>query len=193
MVVGYHAAQVCAAVAQVPNMQVRCVHNADYERSGTAYSTGLGLSAIGNRDVVVIEGDVLFSPELLIALLSHSAENVALIDDFVGHTGSLVTLDGDRVTAWLHEHARAPDFDVFGTWKTVNLTRLAARSVRPGLHTAISAAMSTHGPTAPLEYALQFWIEHGAYIAGMSTAGLRWFEVDTIADLSTAVALFGEC
>jgi choline kinase len=192
VVAGYREAQVRAALDGISGVEATVAVNPRYAGTGTAVSLQLGLAAAAGRDVLVIEADVVFEVELLERLLGCPAANATLLDDFEGHSGSLVTLDAaDRVTSWLHEQARPADFDVRGTWKTVNLTRVHRDAVAGGLRRSLDEALAERGERAPLELAMERWVRAGAEITGVRTAGAPWFEIDTPEDLAVAERLFG--
>lgn len=191
LVVGYRQDSIRESVSHIPGINVRLAVNPRFATTGTAVSLELGLAAGPAREVLVIEADVLFSPDVLDLLLGAAAPDATLVDDFEGHSGSLVTLDGDdRVTAWLHEQARPGDYDVHGTWKTVNLTRLQPDSVASGLGRALHETVAAHGERAPLELAMERWVRRGADILGVRTEGRPWYEVDTPDDLAIAAHRF---
>lgn len=192
-VVGYRQEAIREAIRSISGIDAKLAVNPRFEATGTAVSLQIGLAASPARDVLVIEGDVVFSPEVLDRLLGAPTPDATLVDDFEGHSGSLVTLDADdRVTAWLHEQARPADFDARGTWKTVNLTRLQPESVASGLGRALEEAVLEHGERAPLERAMERWVKRGAAIQGVRTGGLPWYEVDTTDDLAIAERLFAD-
>jgi choline kinase len=191
IVVGYRQEMIRESVSDIPGINLKLAVNSRFAATGTAASLELGLAAGPAREVLIIEADVLFSPDVLDLLLGAAAPDATLVDDFEGHSGSLVTLDAeDRVTAWLHEQARPADFDVSGTWKTVNLTRLQPDSVASGLGRALQETIAAHGARAPLELAMERWVRRGADILGIRTAGRPWYEVDTPDDLEIAARLF---
>jgi choline kinase len=194
LVVGYRQEQIREEVARIQGLDVKFAENPDYLTGGTAASLSLGIEhdARGGRDLLVVEADVVFTVNLLRRLLDHPARSTTLVDSFEGHSGSLVTLGDGFVTSWLHERARPPDFVVAQPWKTVNLTRLEGCMVDEGLPRVIRETLAEDGPGAPLEYVMQRWIEQGARIAGLTTGGLRWFEVDTPADLEVATRMFAD-
>lgn len=194
IVAGYREAQVRAAVDGLSGVEATFAINTRYAGTGTAASLQLGLAACAgrDRDVLVIEADVVFAVELLERLLRCPAPNATLLDGFEGHSGSLVTLDSsDRVTRWLHESARPADFDVSGAWKTVNLTRVHGGGAAGGMGRALEETLAEEGERAPLEFAMERWVRSGADIAGVRTDGLPWYEIDTPEDLVVAERLFG--
>lgn len=177
-------------------LQVDLVRNERYAESGSVRSLDLALRAHASsrrrRHLLLIEGDVVVSPDLLGALLAAPAVTAAtLLAPYTPDlSGTFATLEHGEVSAWLHESVRPPDFPLQRGFKTVNLTLFPRGEPRVRLDEAVRRVISDRGEKAPLEYAMQDLVQQGLRITGVLTEELPWFEVDTPEDLAIAHGLF---
>lgn len=199
MAVGYMEERVRAFVDTLVargaiSCPVRYVRNPDFRTTGSAASFALALDEVEpSGDLVLIEADVVIEADLLSLLLSamrergQSATLLAPYDPAL--SGSFASVEAGRVTAWLHQSARAPEFDLTAAFKTINLTAFR-NADRPILSDTLKAALSRYGPNVPLEYAMHDMVMAGMPIAAVLSGTRRWFEVDDARDLAIAERMF---
>jgi len=170
------------------------VENPCFAETGTSESLRLGLAAVGpSVEVLVLEGDVVFEDALLELLTAGPRLTATVVEPWEPRlSGTFVDVDAQGiVTDWVHERDRPPGTPLKNKFKTVNLTRFSADDVRVFLAPALDRAAAEEGGRAPLETVMRRLVrEVGVQIAAVPTGGLRWFEVDTPADLAVAEALF---
>ena len=173
------------------------VINRDYTQTGSVYSLELALRSIDAernlRHLLLIEGDVVIDRDLIARLLERGTADSAatLLAPYEPHlSGTFAVVEGDKVTAWLHESVRSSEFDLRASFKTVNLTFVQRGIPRIRLLNQVSQVITRSGAQAPLEYAMQTLIQEGLPIGAVTINGAPWFEVDTPEDLMIANELF---
>jgi choline kinase len=192
--VGYrHDAIEEAIRLSAPRLPFRFALNPDYLTTGTARSLLLGLHAAEpGGDVVVVEGDVLFDPAIVAAIMSRQAAAATALARWAPeHSGSCAVLDGGRVAAWIHETHRPAGFDPSPHYKTVNITWLSREAWATALLPTLEETLSEEGPRAPAEYAFHRLVTKGTHpVEGVVIDPCNWWEVDTPEDLHIARELF---
>ncbi|HEU5319709.1 MAG TPA: hypothetical protein VFX28_02830, partial [Methylomirabilota bacterium] len=157
-------------------------------------SLRLGLSAVGpGRAVVVLEGDVVFEPDLLRAFLGGRRATATIAAPYRPElTGTFLTAGADgTVTDWVHERVRPAGFPLQASFKSVNVTYFAPEDVARSLRPSLARCLAEDGPAAPLEFALRrAVVDDRLAIAAFDPGPHGWFEVDTPDDLRLAEAIF---
>ncbi len=195
--VGYLADHVRLFVeGKYPALDIKFIENPRYASTGSVCSLDLALAAVApDLHVLLIEGDVLVDPELIgrtFQAAGRSADAATLLAPYEPSlSGTFALVEGGIVSAWTHESVRAIDFPLQSSFKTVNITFVHKQAPLAALCEAVKRTISSQGDKAPLEYAMQDLVAKGMRIAGVETAGLKWFEVDTPQDLEIAESLFG--
>lgn len=133
VVTGYRAAQLEEHL-QRHWPSVRVVHNPRYRETNNLHSLGLALGALDqDDDLLLLEGDVLFGPEVLSRLTASPQANVALVAPYrPGMDGTVVRLEQGRVTQ-LIPAAHQQGVDLRECYKTLNIYRFSSRFVRATL------------------------------------------------------------
>jgi NDP-sugar pyrophosphorylase family protein len=195
ILVGYRKEMVNEFVKQkFSNLRLNLVENKEYDSTGTACSLLLGLEK-GDYDseVVIIEGDVFFEPELLRDLVNNSNKinktSIAAYDPTL--SGTFVELDSSKyIRNWVHESKRPENFMVEKAFKTINLTLFHPHSLQLLLST-LKSTLVENGRRSPLEYAFHNFIQVSRLgIQGVEADKKKWFEIDTQEDLAIANNIF---
>lgn len=174
---------------------VEFVENAEFMKSGTAYSTALGMQYLDSTGpparVLILEGDVVTDPQLLLDLLSSPAEHATLVAPWTTDIdGSTVEAGQDGIVrSWMHTSDRSPAFDPQGSWKLVNVHVFGFEFARGHFLNLASTDMSRE---ASLETVLGSSSGLGPEVHIVPTRGRAWVEVDDVRDLARAELLFGE-
>ena len=194
--VGYLSGQIRRFVEEkYPGLDIRFVENPDYASTGSVSSLDLALDAmVPRRNVLLLEGDVVIEPALILRTLQAanvSREAATLLAPYEPSlSGTFALVQGDIVSAWLHETDRASDFPLQSSFKTVNVTFVRKGAPLVALRNTVKLTIAKRGGRAPLEYAMQDLVAKGMEIAATDINALRWFEVDTPEDLAIAESLF---
>lgn len=130
IVTGYRRDELVEHVAQnFPSLDVRFVHNPEYEQTNNIHSMALAFEEMAfDDDVVLIESDLIYEPRVLDRLLSSPHENVALVDHYrAGMDGTVVTLgDAGLITQVIPPSLQPSDFSFADKYKTLNIYRFGA-------------------------------------------------------------------
>lgn len=127
VVTGYRADDLTTHLSRTyPLARIEYIHNARYAETNNIYSMALALEQTPPDDIVLIESDLIFGPEVLERLLKSPHPNVALVDRYrIGMDGTVVTLADSIVTSVIPPHLQGPAFDYSDKYKTLNIYRFA--------------------------------------------------------------------
>jgi histidinol-phosphate/aromatic aminotransferase/cobyric acid decarboxylase-like protein/choline kinase len=195
IVTGYRADEVIGHVQrQFPSLDVRYVHNGDYETTNNIHSTALAFEHMDlGDDVVLIESDLIYEDRVLDRLMSSPHENVALLDRYrPGMDGTVVTLGGNgMITQVIPPSLQPSDFSFTDKYKTLNIYRFDARFCRDLFRKLLTYYSSTFDRNCYYELILGVLIYmQQAEVHGAVLDGERWAEVDDPNDLRIAEYTF---
>ena len=180
VVVGFGAEQVRATLGS----RVRYIHNEDYAHTNSSYS--LWLAASQARDGWIhMNGDLLFSPAILDALVDCSHENALVVDTEVKETDDqeMIRTNGTFICTL---RKGVPYKEAEG--KTIGMARFSEQGAAVLLHRLESIIRQG-------ERNRWFFSVIGESLADvdifpLSTQGHPWAELDTQEDLDAARRLF---
>ena len=188
IVVGCGADQVRDAIgARFGNVAISYVENEIYDRTNNIYSLWLARRNIVD-DILLLEGDLVFEPGLLLDLLDAPYDNVAVVDQYNSTmNGTVIQAGGDLATAMVLKADQPPDFDYGSALKTVNIYKLSGRAVHrevmPRLGEYIAQGQTGHY----YEIAFAQAIADGSLRMHVLGTGPRWWtEIDTVDELRHA-------
>jgi|SRR5215471_1655937 len=192
VVVGYrHDAIRAACGSRFAGIDVSYVESAVFAHTGSAYSLWLARDALADGDALLLEGDVLFEPSVLARLLASPPGDAAAVAPFVdGMTGSAVTLGRDHAIEAVLMNQTASSGAGAALFKTMNLFRFTADRLRHALLPALYDFVGKGAVTAYLEQVLADLIAGGLRLTAVECGDLRWFEIDSEADLRIAETIF---
>ena len=188
IVVGYRATQVRNIFGtRFRDLSITYVENAIFDSTNNIYSLWLARREI-TGDLLLLEGDVIFEPALLMDLLDLPYENVAVVDRFQPPmNGTVILAHGGVASAMVLKVDQSRDFDYGHALKTVNIYRFSHRSLRGELMPAIGDYVSQGLTGHYYEVAIARAIAEGAMLVHVLRTGPRaWAEVDTLEDLVDA-------
>jgi choline kinase len=186
VVVGFRAATVSRRLAELaPRQTPTVVINPDYEL-GSILSLARGLGSV-TGELLLMDGDVLFHPDLLRRLVDAPHPNGLLVDVGTEFTGEeyMAGVDAGRVTEL--RRAPVPGHQATGEW--VGFARLDAPAVAE-LREAIRARIKAGQTGGGYEDALAS-ILHTSEVRCVETGGLPWIEIDFPEDARRAETLLG--
>ncbi|MFF5703658.1 aminotransferase class I/II-fold pyridoxal phosphate-dependent enzyme [Streptomyces sp. NPDC012794] len=195
LVVGHLADEVRAAVGEThAGMSVTYVHSDAYRTTNNAYSLWLAREEL-DQDVYLVEGDVVFDPELPLALAAADGEVItAVAPHRPPMNGTVVTLGADgTVSAMLLPAQQGPGIDLGETFKTANVHLLRERYLREEFVPALTALIADGGHGAYYELVIADTVTGGRFpVHGVDCGHLRWYEVDDLTDHAAAEYLFAD-
>ena len=171
-----------AVAALSLSMPVRFVYNAEYASTNNNASLWLAGTVIHESDILVLDSDILFDPQLLNLLRDAPAPDALLIrnDHNLGREEIKVILDRDAVVQ---------------IGKEIDVSRAAGESIgiekfSAGTACRLFAALERRRHRDEFyEASFQEIIDHGTKIAAVPTQGLPCMEIDTPDDLAAAAEL----
>ena len=129
IVTGYRVAEIKQHVEQnYPDLAINYVHNERYGETNNIYSLSLALQNLCiDKDVILIECDLIFEPAIIERLLKSPYKNVALVDRYrSGMDGTVVTISKRKIiTNVIPPHLQDVDFDFCDKYKTLNIYRFS--------------------------------------------------------------------
>ena len=188
IVIGHRAAQVRNSFGtRFRNISITYVENEIFDRTNNIYSLWLARREI-TEDLLLLEGDLIFEPELLIDLLEVPYENTAVVDRFQPFmNGTVILAHGDTASAMVLKLDQSRSFDYGPALKTVNIYKFSYQAVSDELMPALSAYVSLGLTDHYHEIAISRAVAKGAIRLHVLRAGARaWAEIDTEEDIVDA-------
>ena len=188
IVVGHRAAHVRGSFGtRFRDLSIAYVENEIFDRTNNIYSLWLARREI-TEDLLLLEGDVIFDPELLVDLLDVPHENVAVVDRFQPFMdGTVILAHGDRASAMVLKRDQSRGFDYGPALKTVNIYKFSYRAVSERLMPALGDYVSQGRTDHYYEMAISRAVADGAIGLHVLRTGPRaWAEIDTVEDLADA-------
>jgi histidinol-phosphate/aromatic aminotransferase/cobyric acid decarboxylase-like protein/choline kinase len=196
VVTGYRHDELRAHLSRhFPALDIRYVHNSEYETTNNIHSMALAFEEMGeiDDDLVLIESDLIYEPRVLDRVLTSTHENVALVDRYqAGMDGTVVTLgDNGLVTQVIPPALQSSDFSFADKFKTLNMYRFSARFCHETLQKLLTYYARTFDNNCYYELMLGILIYmQQAEIHGEVIHDERWAEVDDPNDLRIAEFTF---
>lgn len=193
LVVGYRSEVIQSSCkSEFAGVRITYAPSTAYEHTGSAYSLWLARDTLLRGDTLVLEGDVFFEPAILARLLASRHANVGAVAPFTDAlSGSAVTLtDEGQIDRFLMNRTAA-DCNGVELFKTVNLYRFSAATLRERIVPALDAAMLAGEQRCYVEQILSRLIDARGLTLNAALCGdLDWFEIDSADDLRIAETIF---
>jgi choline kinase len=194
IVVGYRKESVRSACgSRFAGIDLRYVESATVDRTGSAYSLWLAREALLQGEVVLLDGNVFFEAALLDRLIGSAAGDVTAVARFdATMSGSAATISADGAIHHMLMERTAADLGRGDRlYKTINLFRFTAETLRRELVPALDEAVGSGALTAHVEHVLTYLAgERGLRLAAADCSDLNWAVIDSEADLHMAEAIF---
>lgn len=209
LVVGHLAELLCNKYgSSYGGMNIRYVENRIYDRTNNIYSLWLAREHL-NSQVLLLEGDLIFEPELLQRLIETPEPDVAIVERWEPHMDGTVALpnapwaNGSRANApwanglWARRMVlkadQGDDFDFASALKTVNIYKFSQEVLRDQIVPALDSYIAQKRNDQYYEAVFAGLISRDAMrMALLHAAPNRWAEVDTWEDLQAAEKLFAK-
>jgi len=188
IVIGHRAAQVRSFFGtRFRNVSITYVENENFDHTNNIYSLWLARREI-TEDLLLLEGDLIFEPELLMDLLEVPYENTAVVDRFQPFmNGTVILAHGDTASAMVLKRDQSRGFDYGPALKTVNIYKFSYQAVSDELMPALSAYVSRDLTDQYYEIAISRAVAKGAIRLHVLRASPRgWAEIDTAEDIVDA-------
>jgi len=194
VVTGYRAEELTDYLrGAFPGHCFRFVHNARYQETNNIHSLALAFEQLPlDRDILLIESDLIFEPAVLTRLLRSPYKDVALVDRYrAGMDGTVVSLSNGIITSVIPPHLQQEDFSFADKYKTLNIYKLSAALCSGQLQRLLTFYARFIDDNCYYELILGMLIYmRQAHIHAEIVEGARWAEVDDPNDLHAAEFVF---
>ena len=179
-------------------VNIHYVENRLYDSTNNIYSLWLARQHL-NSQVLLLEGDLVFEPELLQRLTRTPEPNVAIVERFQPYMDGTVILtnglraDGLWASRMVLKANQGDGFDYASALKTVNIYKLSQEALQDHIVPALDSYVAQQRNDQYYEAVFADLISRDAMrLAVLPAAPNRWAEVDTWEDLQAAEKLFAE-
>ncbi len=190
IVTGYLADQIEAYVRQdYPHMAVRFVHNPRYESTNNIYSLYLSKEHACGRDILLLDSDILFDPEIIRRLLAcPDPEALALERHPCGDEEIKITVDEHGLVREISK--TVPPAQAIG--ESTGLEKMSAEYTRE-LFAELDRMINHEGlDNVFYERAFERLIARGLSFRPVDITGLTAMELDTVDDFDRAKSTINE-
>jgi NDP-sugar pyrophosphorylase family protein len=196
IVVGYRKETIKRSCGRnFAGIEITYTESSVFDRTGSAYSLWLARDTLFRADTFLIEGDVFFELAALDRLISHRAKDVADVapfDETMEGSAVLLSDDGDIVEVRTKQTADDLRRNAGPTlFKTMNLLRFSADTLRDTVVPALDELVNNAETNVYTEQLLGRLIRDRGFKLGAARCDdLRWYEIDSVADLRIAERIF---
>jgi histidinol-phosphate/aromatic aminotransferase/cobyric acid decarboxylase-like protein/choline kinase len=191
---GYLADRVESYLARAyPQIGFTFVRNERFDKTNNIHSLALVFDEVAiEDDVILIESDLIYEPEVIERLISSPHENVALVDRYrPGMDGTVVTVSDQIVTSIIPPHLQGHDFDFSDKFKTLNVYKFSRAFCAGAFRNLLSYYTSVVDENAYYELLLGILIYvQKATIHAELIRDEVWAEIDDPNDLEEASFTF---
>jgi choline kinase len=187
LVIGYLATQIRERFGnRYVGVDLSYVENERYAVTNNIYSLWLAREAL-NDDIILIEGDLVFEPELLDDLVRRHDPDIAVVDRFdPSMDGTVILANGDVAEAMVLKVQQGTDFNYGPALKTVNIYKLSRNTMRNLVIPELSRYLIAGRIDQYYEAVFSDLIKRGSLKLSVLKTKRRWAEVDTPEDLDAA-------
>ena len=128
VVTGYRANELTNHLHECyPQLSFQFIHNSKYRETNNIYSMALAFEHISiDSDIILIESDLLYHPEVIRRLINSPYKNAALVDKYkIGMDGTVVTVENSVITNVIPPHLQSESFDFSDKYKTLNIYKFS--------------------------------------------------------------------
>ena len=183
IVTGYRRDKILEHLKEKYYLNIRFVHNQDYDTTNNIYSLYLAKKALSGGDFYIINSDVLFHERIFQHL--HASRRKGLILSVV--TTKELTDESMKVVAigerlvWISK--KIPIEEASGEY--IGLAKVTEEE-HSKLFRSLKYVMKHKGVNVFYEEAFQHMMDTGSDVSYEPTRGLPWIEIDTLDDLRLA-------
>ena len=193
IVIGYGGNVICERFgARFADLDIRYVDAPDFATTNNIRSLWDARDYL-DEDVLLLEADVVFDPQVIGALLCEPGSSAAVAPFRRPLSGTVVHRDEDQhVTRFTLGAEQGPPFDAASALKTVNIYLLRGALLRDEVVPRLQRAIEAGHVQRYYETVLQDAVAEGALtdLAAVDVSASRWYEIDDHRDLDAAEFLF---
>jgi NDP-sugar pyrophosphorylase family protein len=192
IVVGYRGRQIKDQFgSRFKRLRLAYLENPDYGTTNNLYSLWLARNNLKSQ-TILIEGDLVFTNELMIELVNAPAADVAVVDAYRTElNGTVVRGPGKQIQEFILKSSQGTDFDYSDVSKTVNLYKFSKTTMCDYFLPGLDHHVAAQDTNVFYEAVLAEIVADGSLRMDMlSPDGCPWMEIDTLEDLQIAEELF---
>jgi len=193
IVVGYRKDRLIAHIGErYPRLSIDYVANDIYDKTNNIYSLWIARDRMAADDILLLESDLIFDPDLLRQVLADPSPNLAVVSRFESWMDGTVTmLDDDKRIVSVIDKAHFRWKDVGDYFKTVNIYKFSREFSKRYYLPFLDAWLAAFGDNVYYEQVLKVlaFLED-IDLKGFKVKGRRWYEIDDPHDLRVAETLF---
>jgi choline kinase len=178
-----------------PAFSINYIHNKYYASTNNIYSLSMALEQILiNKDILLIESDIVFEPAVLKLLIDSQHFNTALVDYYkTGMDGTVVSVFENKITQVIPPHLQGKNFNFSDKYKTLNMYRLSKDFVKTDFKRLLSYYAKAIDKNCYYEQILGIIIYmQKETIHAKILNGEKWAEIDDPNDLKAAEFIFND-
>ena len=156
-------------------MNIHYVQNHLYETTNNIYSLWLAKQHLDSQ-VLLLEGDLVFEPELLQRLTQTPEPDVAIVERFQPHMdGTVIQANGLWASRMVLKVHQGNDFDYASALKTVNIYKLSQELLQDEIVPQLDSYVAQQRYDQYYEVVFADLIsKHAMHLAVLSAAPNRW-------------------
>jgi histidinol-phosphate/aromatic aminotransferase/cobyric acid decarboxylase-like protein/CTP:phosphocholine cytidylyltransferase-like protein len=194
VVTGYMATELQQSIdAAYPDLSITYVHNERYAQTNNIYSISLALNSIEiDSEILLIECDLIFEPNVIRRLLDSPYPNVALVDHYrAGMDGTVVEVADGVITEVIVPRRQGPGFVLEGKFKTLNIYRFSQEFCAGSFKKLLNyyTAVINDNDFYEMVLGIIIFLQQETISAEILTTE-RWTEIDDPNDINVARFLF---
>lgn len=196
VVTGYRADELTAYLKSTyADIAFTFIHNAKFKETNNIYSMALAFEQITiDSDIILIESDLLYRPDVITRLIRSEHSNVALVDKYrTGMDGTVVTVEDQIITNVIPPHLQPETFDFSDKYKTLNIYKFSQAFCETSFRKLLVyyANVIDNNCYYELILGILIYMQKETIYAEM-VEGENWSEVDDPNDLQVAEFDFNE-
>jgi len=190
IVVGYKAEKIKEHIGEsYKGMKINYVLNKDYASTNNIYSLWLAKDYV-KSDVILLEGDVIFTKEMLAPLVESKHPNLVLVAKYnESIPGTVITMDKktNKIKSFIGSKDQRKTKNYFkDKYKTINIYLFKKHFFENYFMPNLENYMGIHGKNVYYEVVLGFLVFSRVEIYAHLIENIKWYEIDNNADLKNA-------
>lgn len=177
-----------------PDKNIVYVDNPIYDKTNNIYSLWLARDLMAQEDTLLLESDLIFDDEVLLAALHSEDKNVALVSKYeTWNDGTMVRIDDDNniISFIPKKNFRYADTEFY--YKTVNIYKFSREFINNHYLPFLDVYIRVFGQNEYYEQVLRvITLIDSVDIKALPITGMHWYEIDDVQDLRIAETIFAD-
>lgn len=195
LVVGYKADALKSFIEKrYTQLSLTYIDNPLFDTTNNIYSLWLARHVLASDDVILLESDIIYRPELIADLVRSPEPNLATVSKFEPWMdGTVTTLDKANAIVSVIEKWEFSWSDVDRYYKTVNIYKFSPQFSKSRYLPFMEAYLSAFGRNQYYEQILRILVFlENTGLKGFQVSPRSWYEIDDPHDLHVAETIFSK-